>query len=141
MWQLGPWVPGRRTTLEFVPSLWLYGDNDDFVGSKLSTDPMFQLESHFTRDLAKDLWASFDATWITGGRSTVGGDLGEKLNHGGVGLTLGYHINDNLQLTGGYMATVNDSAPTDLRIDGFKISLVYGWHPLIEGMKRTQGEP
>ena len=50
-------------------------------------------------------------------------------------------INDNLQLTAGYMATVNDSEPTDLRIDGFKISLVFGWHPLVEGMKRLQGEP
>ena len=57
VWQLGPWVPGRRTTLEFLPSLWLYGDNDDFVGRRLSTDPMFQLESHFTRDLAEHLWA------------------------------------------------------------------------------------
>ncbi len=49
--------------------------------------------------------------------------------------------NDNLQLTAGYIATVNDSAPTDLRMDGFKISLLFGWHPLVEGMKRLQGEP
>ncbi len=141
VWQLGPWIPGRRTTLEFLPSVGLYGDNDDFLGQRLSTDPMFQLESHFTRDLFEDMWASFDAVWMTGGQASLDGDEGEKLDNVGVGFTLGYQINDNLQLTAGYIATVNDSEPTDLRMDGFKFSLVFGWHPLVEGMKRLQGEP
>jgi len=142
VWQLGPWVPGRRTTLEFIPSLWLYGDNDDFVGSKLSTDPMFQLESHFTRDFHPHLWGSFDVNWMTGGSASQDDEVpGDALNSLTLGLTLGYHINDNLQLTAGYMATVNDNEPTDLRLDGFLVSLMFGWHPLIEQMKRLQGGP
>src|SRR4029079_4856926 len=36
---LGPWVPGQRTTLEFLPAVWLFGDNTDFVGQRLKTDP------------------------------------------------------------------------------------------------------
>ncbi len=138
VWQLGPWVPGRRTTLEFLPSLWVFGDNDNFIGRTLSTDPMFQLEGHFTRDLAEDLWASFDLTWVTGGKASVNGVEGEDLDNLGLGFTLGYHINDNLQFTAGYMATINDSDPTDLRMDGFRISLVFGCHPLIEGMNRLE---
>jgi hypothetical protein len=140
VWQLGAWVPGRRTTLEFLPSLWLFGDNDDFVGSTLETDPKFQLDGHVTRDLVEGLWASLDGTWVTGGKSTIDGVEGESLNNVGVGVTLGYHINDNLQLTTGYMATINDSEADDLRLDGFRISLVFGWHPLIEGMGRLGGE-
>jgi hypothetical protein len=35
---------------------------------------------------------------------------------------------------------VNDSAPGDLRMDAFMISLVYGWHPMIEGMRRLKSE-
>ena len=58
----------------------------------------------------------------------------------GLGLTLGYSINDNLNLTFGYKSTVNDKAPEDLRMDGFMVSLVFGWHPLVEGVKRLQGE-
>jgi len=27
----------------------------------------------------------------------------------------------------------------DLRIDNFMVSLVYGWHPIIEGTKRLKG--
>ncbi len=46
VWQLGPWVPGRRTTLEFLPAVWLFGDNDDYVGQTLETDPMFQIDAH-----------------------------------------------------------------------------------------------
>ena len=37
-----------------------------------------------------------------------------------------------------YKSTVNDGAPEDLRMDGFMVSLVYGWHPIIEGMKRLK---
>ena len=139
--QLGPWIPGRRTTLEFLPSVWLYGDNPDFVGGRLSTDPMFQIDSHFTRDLAEQLWVSADLTWVTGGRSSIDGIEGDALNNLGLGFTLGYQVNDNLQFTGGYMATINDSDPTDLRMDGFRLSLVFGWHPLVEGTKRLESGP
>jgi len=140
VWQLGPWIPGRRTTLEILPSLWVFGDNNDFVGETLSTDPMFELEAHLTRDFHKDLWGSFDVTWITGGEATLDDNTGEKLNMAGLGATLGYNINDNLQLTVGYMASINDSDPTDLQMDVFRVSLVCGWHPLIEGMKRLEGK-
>lgn len=140
VWQFGSWVPGRRTTLEFLPSVWLFGDNDDFVGHRLSTDPKFQLEGHLTRDFHQDLWGSVDMTWLSGGQSSIDGESGENLDMLGLGFTVGYHINDNIQLTVGYMASVNDSAPTDLRMDIFKLSLVFGWHPLIEGMKRLGSE-
>lgn len=141
VWQLGPWIPGRRTTLEFLPSVWFYGDNGDFGGRTLSTEPMFQLENHLTRDFVEDLWGSFDVTWVTGAQASLDGIEGEALNNLGVGFTLGIQINENLQLTTGYMATVNDDDPTDLRMDGFKVSLVFGWHPLIEGMGRLGGGP
>ncbi len=138
VWQLGPWIPGRRTTVELLPSVWLFGDNDDFVGRNLSTDPMFQLDAHLTRDLVEQFWASFDVTWVTGGQASLDGVTGEKIDNLGVGLTLGYQLNDNLQVTAGYMATVNDGEPTDLRMDRFRVSLVFGWHPLVEGMKRLE---
>ena len=140
VWQLGDWVPGRRTTLEFLPAVWLFGDNTDYVGKKLTTDPMFQLDAHLTRDFTKDLWGALDLTWYKGGGSTLDGVAGGKLNNFAVGLTLGYTINDNIGLTLGYKSTVNDSAPGDMRMDGFMVSLIFGWHPLVEGMKRLRSE-
>jgi len=138
VWQIGPWIPRRRTTLEFIPSLWVFGDNTDFAGSTLSTDPMFELESHLTRDFHKNLWGSLDLTWITGGKASLDGVTGEKLDMLGAGFTLGYQINDDIQFTLGYLTSINDEDPTDLRMDTFKISLLFGWHPLIEGMKRLE---
>ena len=140
VWQLGEWVPGRRTTLEFLPAVWLFGDNTDYLGQTLKTDPMFQLDAHLTRDFTERFWGSIDASWYSGGKATINGAAGEKLNNLGIGLTLGYQVNENLNLTFGYKSTVNDNAPGDLKMDGFMLTLVYGWHPLIEGSRRLKSE-
>jgi hypothetical protein len=138
--QLGPWIPGQRTTLEFLPAVWLFGDNTDYVGTTMKTDPMYQLDAHLTRDFTEHAWGSLDASWYSGGQATINGVKGSKLNNLGVGLTLGYTVNDNLNLTVGYKSTVNDNAAGDLSMDSFMVTLVYGWHPLIEGSKRLKGE-
>jgi len=140
IWQLGPWVPGRRTTLEFLPAVWIFGNNDNFVGQTLKTDPMFQLDAHVTRDFTENFWGALDAAWYTGGQASVNGIDGKRLNNLGFGFTLGYKINDNLNLTFGYKSTVNDNAPDDLRMNNFMVSFVYGWHPMIEGMQRLKEE-
>jgi hypothetical protein len=139
IWQLGEWVPGRRTTLELLPALWIFGVNDDFVGQKMETDELFQLDVHLTRDLTERSWGSLDASWYAGGKTTIDGVSGEKLDNLGFGATLGYGINDNLSLTVGYKSTVDDQAATDMRMDAFMVSLVLGWHPLLEGARRLQG--
>jgi len=138
--QIGPWIPGQRTTLEFLPAVWIFGDNTDYVGQTLKTDPMYQLDAHLTRDFTEHAWGALDASWYSGGQATINGVKGSKLNNLGVGLTLGYTVNDNLNLTVGYKSTVNDSATGDLIMDSFMVTLVYGWHPLIEGARRLKGE-
>jgi hypothetical protein len=140
VWQLGDWVPGRRTTLEFLPAVWFFGENDNYVGQTLKTDPLFQLDAHLTRDFTERFWGSLDAAWYNGARASINGVQGEKLNNIGVGLTLGYTINDNLNLTFGYKSTVNDTDPGDLKMDAFMVTLVFGWHPLLEGSRRLKGE-
>jgi hypothetical protein len=140
IWQLGPWVPGRRTTLELLPAVWLFGTNNDFVGQTMKTDPMYQLDAHLTRDLMEHAWGALDATWYTGGQPSINGVKGAKLDNFGCGLTLGYQVNDNLNFTFSYKSTVSDNAPEDLRMDVFMVTLVWGWHPIIEGMQRLKGE-
>lgn len=139
-WQIGQWIPGQRTTLELLPSLWVYGDNNDFLGNDLSTDPKFELEAHLTRDFTKDVWASFDTVYMKGGESTAGGMEGEEIDSLTIGFTVGYQINDNLALTMGYSSSINDDDPMDIDMDAFTISLVFGWHKLIEGMNRLGGD-
>jgi hypothetical protein len=141
VWQIGDWVPGRRTTLEFLPAVWVFGPNNNFVGQTLKTDPMFQLDAHLTRDFTQNLWGSLDAVYYNHGASSINGVAGSQLNTGGVGFTLGYQVNDNLAFTFGYKSTLNNgSDPKALRMDSFMMSLVFGWHPLVEGMKRLKSE-
>jgi len=140
VWQIGPWVPGKRTTLEFLPAIWLFSDNNDFVGVKMETEPLYQLEAHLTRDFMERLWGSFDVISYSGGKATIDGVEGSKMSNIGMGGTLGYHVNDNLQLTVSYSSTVKDTDAEDLKMDGFRITLLYGWHPLVEGMRRLNGK-
>jgi hypothetical protein len=139
VWQIGSWAPERRTTLEFLPAVWIFSDNDDFVGKTMTTDALFQLESHLTHNFAKGFWASLDAAWYTGGKATIDGIPGEKLNNAGLSFTAGYQLNDNAQLTVGYGSTLGDNEPGDLRLSQFRVTLIYGWHSLIEGVNRLGG--
>ena len=65
---------------------------------------------------------------------------GSKLNNIALGLTLGYTINDNISATISYKSTINDNGPGDLKMDAFMFTLVFGWHPMIEGMRRLKSE-
>ncbi len=140
VWQIGPWVPGERTTLELLPALWWFTGNNDYLGHTLTTDALFALDVHVTRDLTAQFWGSLDAVWYYGGTSSVDGVAGKMLNNFGVGITLGYQITSNLGLTAAYKTTVDDSAPESLRMDSFTVQLVYGWHSLVEGVRRLEGE-
>jgi hypothetical protein len=139
VYRLGSWVPGQRTTLEAVPAVWFFEDDDSYRGNHtLSSGPLFQLEGHATRDLTEALWASFDVSWFKGSRSEIDGLEGETLNNTGVGFTFGFQVTDSLAINTSYFATVADSDPTDLRGDEFRIMFTYGWHKLLEGVNRLQ---
>ena len=139
VWQLGDWVPGRRTTLEFLPAVWLFGDNTDYVGQTLKTDPMFQLDAHLTRDFTERFWGALDLRLVQGRR----GDHqrrrgGEKLNNLGLGLTLGYTGQRQPESHLRLQVDRQRQRAGDLRMDGFMVTLVFGWHPLIEGMNGSR---
>ena len=144
IWQLGPWIPASRTTLEIYPSVWLFGDNGDFVGDNLSSDPTFELEVHLTRNLTSKFWGSLDATYSSSGDATISSATTSVTTSGSdmtlVGFTLGYQLNDSLQLTIGYKSTLNNNAASnDLRMSIFNLSLTTGWHRLLEGAGRLSG--
>ena len=141
VWQLGSWVPGKKTTLEALPAIWIFGDNNDFMGGKkMKTKPMYQVEGHLTCDFMERMWGSLDFIWYSGGQATIDDVVGTQINNSGIGGTLGYHVNDNMQLTIAYVSSINDKAAEDLKMDTFRVTLIYGWHNLIEGMHRLKGE-
>ena len=144
-----PWVPGQRTTVELLPAVWLFGDNDDFrnpvTGKEvtLGNEPLLQLEAHLTRDLTESFWVSADLTWLYGAKPAFDGSRGgfnpgKSIDRLAIGPTLSFQATDNLVIGASYSATVSDSGSDEPSGSEFRLSLTYGWHPLVEGMKRLE---
>ena len=71
---LGPW------TLEATAAVTLFTDNEDFFGGNdRSQDPLYSLEGHVIYGASSGIWGSLDATYFTGGRTTLNGERGNDL--------------------------------------------------------------
>jgi len=65
----------RRWTIDGYSGVWLFTTNDAFyTGSSVRTqDPVVALQAHASYTLRPRLWFAFDATWYSGGQTTVDG--------------------------------------------------------------------
>ena len=138
VWQIGSWAPERRTTLEFLPAVWIFGPNNDFVGKTMTTDALFQLEGHLTHNFAKGFWGSLDVAWYgrEGDRSTMSPVEAEQrgsLLHGG----LQTHPTPSSPWAMGRRSARRPERPPPGQ---FRVTLVDGWHSLVEGAKRLGGD-
>lgn len=118
----GPnWAPGNRTTLEIIPQIDVFTDNNDppfsdsRFGSEFSSqDPIYRLESHLTQDLGEQFYISLDAYYVGGGATSsdrggndnaqswlgLGGTIGATLWEGGT-----------LEFSYGGVVAGNDNSP------------------------------
>ena len=58
---------------ELEVGAWVFADNDDFLGKRKEQDVLGALELHIVRRFKPGFWASLDANFYAGGRSTVDG--------------------------------------------------------------------
>ena len=71
---IGPW------TLEATAGVTFYTVNHDFFGGKtLSQSPLYALQGHVIYGFHSGVWASLDATYFVGNRTTVNGALNSDL--------------------------------------------------------------
>jgi hypothetical protein len=71
---MGPW------TLELQAAATFFTDNDDFfAGNTRSQAPIYSLQGHAIYGFRSGIWASLDATYFTGGRTTLNGVEGNDL--------------------------------------------------------------
>jgi hypothetical protein len=65
---VGPWI------LEATAAVTLFTDNTDFYrGQTREQDPLYGAEAHVIRSFSRGIWGSIDATYFTGGSTTVDG--------------------------------------------------------------------
>jgi len=71
---IGPW------TLEGTAAATFYTVNHDFFGGNtLSQSPLYSLQGHVIYGFKSGIWTSLDATYFSGGRTTVNGTLNSDL--------------------------------------------------------------
>ncbi len=137
-YHFGPRAQGYMTSLEFIPSIWLFAENDDFINQKMENDPMYQMEAHLTHDFTRSFWGSLDLLYRGGIQTKINGsEVGSELDIGNLGFTLNYQINDNLSIRTGYSSNV--FGDDDLDNSMFRLQFVYGWNQADENAKKLQG--
>ena len=137
-YHFGAFAPGYMSSIELTPSVWLFDQNDDFLGRTLENDPLWQLEGHVTHDFTRSFSGSLDMLYRRGFQSEIDGvEVGGELEVGNLGFTLNYQVTDNLAMRAGYSSNLFGDDGLDNSV--VRLQLVYGWHRLMENMKKLRG--
>lgn len=116
-------VDPAMTTFELVPSVEVFGDNDDpFGGPELvSKAPVWAVEAHVTHTFSPTLWAALDGAFESGGETTSDGvPDGNATQSLALGATLGLVLGPSLAVRLSYLeqvySDVPDSRDRDLQV-------------------------
>ena len=116
-----------RWTLEATAAVTLFTDNNDFFnGNTRSQDPLYSLQGHVIYSFRSGIWGSLDATYFTGGRTTLNGTLNNDLQQNWrVGGTLAFPVDayNSIKL----YASSGVSARTGNNYDLIGIAWQYRW--------------
>ena len=127
--------PGYRSSLEVVPSVWLFAENDDFLGQKLKNDPMWQLEAHWTHDFTRQFFASLDLLYRKGFQSEINGiDLGSDIEIGNLGFSLNFSVTDNVTIRTSFSSNVFGNS--DIETSMIRLQFVYAWDMAIQNINK-----
>lgn len=118
---VGPW------TLEFQASATFFTDNTDFFGGNTrSQEPTYQAQGHVIYSFRSGIWASLDATYFTGGRTTLNGTRNFDLQQNwrlGATLALPVDIRNSVK----FYASKGTSARTGNSYDLLGVAWQYRW--------------
>jgi hypothetical protein len=116
-----------RWTLELAAGATIYTDNDNFYGGKRrEQDPIYSMQGHLIYSFHNGWWASGDATYFEGGRTTIDGvHKNDQQKNWRGGLTLAIPI-DRLNSVKLY-ASNGVSARTGNEFDLYGVAWQYRW--------------
>ncbi|MCJ7556200.1 MAG: transporter [Gammaproteobacteria bacterium] len=124
---LGVIVPLYPTwLLEGELGVWLFGDNDEFVGVTREQEPIFSGEFHLIKVMKAGIWASLDLNFYEGGQSTVDGvDRDDIQRNSRLGLTLAYPFNNKHLIRTSYSTGIVTEVGSAYGI--FSLGYIYAW--------------
>ena len=111
-------------------------DNDDFYGgSTRSQAPLYALQGHAIYSFRSGIWGSLDATYYSGGRSTIDGTRNRDLQQNWrIGATLSFPVDRNNSVKA--YASSGVSARTGNNFDLLGIAWQYRWGGGLESLPR-----
>lgn len=118
---VGPW------TLEVSAAATVFTDNTNFFGGNTrAQDPVYSMRGHVIYSFRSGIWASLDATYLTGGRTTLNGvqsnDLQQNWRVGGT-LSFPVDVRNSIKL----YASSGVWARTGNNFDLIGIALQHRW--------------
>ena len=118
---IGPW------TLEATAGATIFTDNKNFFGGNVrSQDPLYSFQGHVIYGFRSGIWASVDATYFTGGRTTLNGVLNTDLQQNWrVGGTLALPVDRENSIK--FYVSSGVSARTDNNFDLIGVAWQYRW--------------
>ena len=121
--EIGVSFPRGAWQFDVYAGAWLFDDNTEFYGGRRrSQEPLTSYQAHVSYTFRPGLWAAADATYYSGGVTTVGGlrsaDLQNNLRYG---LTLSMALKQGHSLKLG----LSDGAMT--RVGGDFVSVGLSW--------------
>ena len=128
-WSFKPEIGFSRTygkwVLEGMAGVWLFTDNDDFVGGRTrSQDPIAAMQVHLTYKFQRSMWLAADANYFTGGRTTIGGKQNLDLQRNS---RIGTTFSKGLDRHNSIRASVSRGAYTTIGADFTSIAVGYNY--------------
>ena len=91
-----------RWTLEAIGGVTFFTKNDEFLGSQTrEQDPIYSLQGHLIYNFPLGIWAALNATYYTGGRTSIDGVKGDDIQKNwrfGATLTLPVNRHNSIKL-------------------------------------------
>lgn len=120
------WPVHPSWLIEAEIGVWIYEDNDEFLGKTREQDPIFSSEFHIIKLMPSGLWVAFDMNYYTGGRTTVGGDRRDDLQRNSrAGFTLFKPFRKRHALRGSFSTGFVTESGGDF--ETYSLSYVYAW--------------
>ena len=130
-WSIKPAIgviwPIRATwLLEFEVGAWFFGDNDDFLDETRKQDPILSTEFHVIKRIRSGFWASLDANFYVGGRTSVSGNEQANLQRNSrLGATVVYPFKGRHAIRSSFSTGVVAESGGDFEM--FTLSYIYAW--------------
>jgi hypothetical protein len=121
--ELGLSQPLGRWNFDAYAGVWLFTDNDNFFGgSRREQDPLSSFQVHVSYSFRPRLWLAADATYYTGGRTTLDGvQKADRQSNSRIGLTM------SLPIGKGQSLKLNWSEGASTRIGGDFTTIGVAW--------------